>query len=160
MLVVSPHTKFAADSIAAFGAGSTGLVKPIFTRNIVCDKFVGEESRGKEGKLGFLRGRICQCQGTEPCLESVFFLTVEVDLELLGICRCAKCGGAVVGNELIIVYGDVSEERCFQFLGKLEGHVGLIVEILRVIFTLVFHRTKQGGVALVTYAVQLCEPTR
>ena len=111
MLVIPAHTKLATNGIVRISlAGRSGLIKPIFAGYIVADKLVGKESRCQKRQRGGFRMGIGEIQGSEPGLEAILFLSVEIHLELFGICGSSKIRLAVGRLEFIAVYGYVAQK--------------------------------------------------
>ena len=154
MFVIFSHTELTADGVFAVGSG---FVEPIFARDVVCHEFVGEVSRCKEREIARFVVPVIEGEGAEIGLEFVFFLSVEIHGELLGIVGCAETGAAVLGGETVVVHRDIAEESHLHLLAKAQVEVGLIVEILRVIFPLGLEGAEQRTVALVANAMELRE---
>lgn len=86
MLMISAHTKLATNGIVGIPvAGRSGLIKPVFAGYIVADQLVSQESRCQKRQRGGFRMGIGEIQGSEPGLEAILFLTVEIHFELFGI---------------------------------------------------------------------------
>ena len=141
--MVAAHAQFAAYGAPAVAAARTGLVEPVFAGDVVGDELVGTEARSRQRVLGMLAGLTGEMAGSEESLKTVFFLAVEIDLELLGIGGGAEVGTAVVGDELIVVDGDIAKDADAPFVVEAVGHEGLVIEIARVVLTLLVHRTQQ-----------------
>ena len=150
MFVIFSHTELTADGVFAVGSG---FVEPIFARDVVCHKFVGEVSRCKEREIARFVVPVIEGEGAEIGLEFVFFLSVEIHGELLGIVGCAETGASILGGEAVVVHRDIAEESHLHLLAEAQVEVGLIVEILRVIFPLGLKGAEQRTVALVANAV-------
>ena len=62
-----------------------------------------------------------------------------------------------MGNEFVIVYGQVPEEVDLPFWGKLVGHIGLQVNKIRIIFGIRIGCFQKGAPCFITETGHLCE---
>ena len=77
-----------------------------------------------------------QGEGGEIGAEEVFFLSVEIDTEILGIVHGAELCFALFWHEAVVVVGNISQGIKAPMLVGTPRKKGLIVEIFRAIFSL------------------------
>ena len=150
VLVVFAHAEFATVAVG----GTASLVEPVFAMNVVSHQFVGLVSRADERETVTLVGLEVERHGPEESLELVVFLTVEIHEEGFGVGRCAETCLAVLGNEFVVVERHVAEKRHLELIGGFQHNVGLIVEILWVVFALGVGAAEKRGIALVTHTME------
>ena len=129
MFHILTDAQLAADALAVSGTGRSGLIEPIFARDVIAHILVREEARKSEGDgvstVRLVGGR----QRPDVGLEAVFLLTVKIDLERLGILRGSEARLSVSRLEVIGVQRDVSEEIEAPLVVWIQRDVCLVVEI-------------------------------
>ena len=124
--------------------------------DVIGHQLVGAVTRGLQRQVGAL---VVECvgdgTGAEVGLEFVLLVAVKIDHERLDVGAGTEVGLAVHGREAVVVDADVAQHGDAQFFCRFEDEARLVIEVLRVIFTLALQRTHQRRVALVAQAVHL-----
>ena len=134
---------------------AVGLRQPVLALNVEPFLLTRGVGRCEQRQMG-VRGEVARDgEVAKIGAEEVFLPTVEVHHERHHVLLCTVVGGAVMGCEVIVVVGDVSDEVDGPALVGLVAQVGLVVEERRVVLRVdVALRGEQEARGLVAHAVQ------
>lgn len=130
------------------------LVEPVLSLNIVFLLFFAIEGTSQDRKTGLVGDVAGDAECTEVGEETVFFLSVEIDSETLYVLLGSECCLSVVGNKVVMVVGDISDEIYLPSLVGTIAQVCLVVEEIRLVFGLCIGGSQQITISLIAYAVE------
>ena len=131
-----------------------GLVEPVLSLNVVFLLFLGVEGTSQERETGVPGDVPGDAEGSEIGEEAVFLMSVEEYSETLHVLHRSERSFAVGRFEVVMIVRDISYEVYLPSLVGLIAQIGLIVKIIRLVFSLCLQRTEEVGGGLVSHAVE------
>ena len=128
------------------------LVQPVLSLDVVGLFLTIAEERCGEAEGSFAQ-HASSTNGSEECLELVFLLAVEIDLEALHVFQCSELGLAVGRLEVIVVSIDIDDSVECPILCGCPAEVSLVVEEVRLVLALRLETAQHILVGLVAQAV-------
>ena len=134
------------------------VVEPVLALNVVGLLLLGVEGRRQQFYCGGVAEVAGYGEGAEVGAEDVALLSVEVDLERLHVLHRAEVRLPVLGVEVVMVAGDVTDEVDGPAAAGRPAHVCLVVPEAGVVLARRLQGAQQVAVGLVAQAVAHGEP--
>ena len=134
------------------------IAQPVFTHDVVPLFLLAIKGGGLQSQRHIILGFIRKGQCAKESLELIPLVAIgEIDHEVLHVVQRPRRCLAAMGHEMVLVRGEISQERGFPFGGDGVGHVGLQIQETRVVFSIRIHRAEQGTPAFIPESRHLGE---